>query len=373
MSSLSRARRAGAATVAAVAVVGLSACTNSSAKKQSSTPTSALASTPPSTSAIATRSSTPGASAGSAGSAAPAPSAAPRNPLTGLGPVPVTPVIAVKIDDTAPGRPQVSIDKADVVYIEAVEAGLTRLAAIFATNKPTVGYVRSTRPSDPDLLLQYGKLTEAYSGGQRVSLGLRHRAGITGWSNDASAPGFFRAPHANDHGYINVELDLARVAKLTRTARPRSNGWTFRAALTGLTSAPATRIRTVVTGSYRSGTPVEFRWDATIRRYVRYIDGVRQYAADGKPVSAVNVIVQSCRIVSYPADRDVNGSPAQFTYTVGTGKVAVFRQGRRIDGSWSRPKLDGGTSLHTASGVPLPLNPGNTWVVLIRSGIPVHG
>ena len=93
----------------------------------------------------------------------------------------------MKIDDTAPGRPQVGIDKADVVYIEAVEAGYTRLAAIFGTNKPTVGYVRSTRPSDPDLLLQYGKITEAYSGGQRVSLSLRKKAGLTGWSNDAGA------------------------------------------------------------------------------------------------------------------------------------------------------------------------------------------
>ena len=79
-------------------------------------------------------------------------------------------MIAVKIDDTAPGRPQVGIDKADIVYIEEVEGGLTRLAAVFGTNKPAVGYVRSTRPSDPDLLLQYGKITEAYSGGARDSL-----------------------------------------------------------------------------------------------------------------------------------------------------------------------------------------------------------
>ena len=75
------------------------------------------------------------------------------NPLTGVGPVPAAPLIAVKIDDTAPGRPQVNIDKADIVYIEAVEGGLTRLAALFGT--PQAGRSATCAapdPSDPDLL-----------------------------------------------------------------------------------------------------------------------------------------------------------------------------------------------------------------------------
>ncbi len=60
---------------------------------------------------------------------------APVNPLTGLGAPPTGPVIGVKIDDTANGRPQVGLDKADIVYVEQAEGGLTRLLAVFATNK----------------------------------------------------------------------------------------------------------------------------------------------------------------------------------------------------------------------------------------------
>ena len=41
------------------------------------------------------------------------------------------PVLAVKIDDTNPAHPQIGIEDADVVYIEQVESGLTRLMAIF--------------------------------------------------------------------------------------------------------------------------------------------------------------------------------------------------------------------------------------------------
>jgi hypothetical protein len=42
------------------------------------------------------------------------------------------PVLAVKIDDTNAAHPQIGLEDADVVYIEQVEGGLTRLAAIFS-------------------------------------------------------------------------------------------------------------------------------------------------------------------------------------------------------------------------------------------------
>ena len=67
--------------------------------------------------------------------------------------------MAVKIDDTGNGRPQRGVDLADIVYIEQAEGGLSRLIAVFATNKPVVEPVRSVRASDPELLSQYGPIT----------------------------------------------------------------------------------------------------------------------------------------------------------------------------------------------------------------------
>jgi hypothetical protein len=349
-STMTRTRQLVAATIAAGTLLTVAGCGGGGGSHPSSTPTP----TPPSTS---------GKPHGPA----------PKNPFTGIGAVPTSPTIAVKIDDTDAGRPQVNIDKADIVYIEAVEGGLTRLAAIFGTYKPTkVGYVRSTRPSDPDLLLQFGKITEAYSGGAHDSLPRVRRSGITSWSNDAGAPYYSRSPHANDHGYINLVLNVAAVAKKVHTPRPKSIGWTFSASTAGLPVRPGARMVTEVTGSYTHGTRVEFRYLPRIGKYVRYINGVAQRAADGSLVTATNVIVQSCRIVAHPQDRDVLGNPSQFTFTVGSGQVSVFRQGKRVDGTWSRPKLSDGTQLRTSAGKSLPLAPGNTWVVLIRKGVPVR-
>jgi hypothetical protein len=351
--------RALAAAVAAATLLGVAACTSES-HPTSSSPAPASIPTAPTTSPASSHTKHP--------KPPPPPR---RNPYTGIGAVPKAPVISVKIDDTPPGRPQVGIDKADIVYIEAVEGGLTRLAAIFGTYKPVVGYVRSTRPSDPDLLLQFGKITAAYSGGSHDSIPRIHNSGIRSWSQEDGAAYYYRVSHAGDMGYINVELPLGKVAKATKTNPPRPMGWTFDPSLKGLHTKKATDIRTVVTGSYSSGTPVEFRYDPKLGKYVRYIGGVRQVAADGKPVSAENVIVQSCTVLNHPEDVDVLGNPSQFTVTVGHGDVSVFRQGKRINGTWQRHGVHHGTVLRTKSGKRLPLHPGNTWVVLIRNGIPV--
>ena len=77
------------------------------------------------------------------------------------------PVLVVKIDDTSMAHPQIGLEDADLVYIEQVEGGSTRLAAVFSSKIPThIGPVRSARISDIELLAQYGRVGFAYSGAQ---------------------------------------------------------------------------------------------------------------------------------------------------------------------------------------------------------------
>ena len=81
------------------------------------------------------------------------------------------PVLVVKIDDTSAAHPQVGLEDADIVYIEQVEAGLTRLAAVFSSRIPQrIGPVRSARISDMEILAQFGRVAFAYSGAQRKLL-----------------------------------------------------------------------------------------------------------------------------------------------------------------------------------------------------------
>jgi hypothetical protein len=349
---MTRTSRSTRIVVVTTVVVGLlaTACTGSDKKSKSSESAS-----PPATSTSASATTTPTPTPKPTG---PKPLA--KNPYTGIGPVPKLPTVAVKIDDTAPGRPQVGIDQADIVYIEEVEGGLTRLAAIFGTHHPqAVGYVRSTRPSDPDLFLQYGKITEAYSGGAHDSLPRVHASGITSWSNDAGAAYYSRVSRS-ESSYINLELNVMKVAKATKSALPKDMGLRWSTTLPGKGKV-GTHVTTLV-----GGTPVDFRWYPKLKRYVRYIDGSAQKAADGKLISTPNVIVQTCTIVPHPQDTDVLGNPSQFTVTRGKGKVIVFRNGRMFTGTWSRPKMADGTTLKWGT-KSLTLAPGGAWFALVRS------
>ena len=90
------------------------------------------------------------------------------SPLTGRPIADYKPVLVVKLDNTPNAQPHAGLIDADVVYIEEVEYGITRLAAVFSSSVPRrIGPVRSARITDIDLFAQYGKPAFGYSGAQR--------------------------------------------------------------------------------------------------------------------------------------------------------------------------------------------------------------
>lgn len=349
MSSSSRAVRILCAVVSLTCLMGLAACGGNHKKKEAAASSPVITPTTP-----APKSSKP---------AAPKPPAV--NPLTGVGKPSGHGVVAVKIDDTASGRPQVNIDKADIVYIEQVEGGLTRLLAVYNSQLPTVEAVRSTRASDPELVEQYGPIGYVASGGAPNPLQVLARSDLKTSINDAGGPGFAR--DGNRPVPYNLTSNLALAAQALKAPRAKDVGFDWSSSTTSLKSKPkATTVQTVV-----GGTPVRFDWNGALRQYVRVIDGAIQHTASGKAIATPNVIVQFCNVTVYPQDKDVVGNPSQFTHTLGSGRAVVFRNGHRIDGHWSRSKPTSGTTWKTAQGSPLRLAPGGTWVILVASNAPL--
>lgn len=305
------------------------------------------------------------ASAPSPTTATPSPSTPPApavNPFTGLA-VSRNPVVAVKIDDTSNGRPQQNIDKADIVYVEQAEGGLTRLMAIFNTTLPVVEPVRSVRPADPELAQQFGHIIFVASGGSPAGIAPLNRSPLKKVINDNGADGFDRDPHRP--APYNLQANLAHIAKRVKGPKAKSIGLTWSARPTG-PSQPARSVHTRV-----GGTTVTFDWNRRLGRYERVIDGQVQRAADGKIIATPNVIVQFCKITTYTRDRDVLGNPAQYTHTLGHGRVAVFRNGRRINGTWSRNKVTAPTVLRGTNGKVIPLARGGEWFVLVATKAPL--
>ncbi|HEV2888525.1 MAG TPA: DUF3048 domain-containing protein [Jatrophihabitans sp.] len=348
----------GAAAVVVIGGVSALALRGDDGKKNTAAP----ASSTPATTSSAAPSPTPRPSA----TPTPKPPAPPPvNPLTGIGKPPAGPILAVKVDDTANGRPSRGLDKADVVYIEQAEGGLTRLVAVFGTHKPVVEPVRSVRASDPELLSQYGPITLVASGGAGDSMTTLDRSPIRGVINDRGGPGFSR--DANRPAPYNVQSDLAVVSASVRTAGSRNVGFGWATSDPRVKAAPATAgIRTAV-----GSTSVTFDWEPTIGKYARTIGGAHLHAADGALIATPNVLVQLCSVTVNYRDVDVMGNPSQYTHSVGSGRVVLFRNGHRIEGKWSRPSASAPTRFTDLKGKPLLLAPGGAYVVLASKGAPV--
>ena len=98
-------------------------------------------------------------------------------------------ILVVKIDDTTSARPQIGIDKADIVYVEQVEGGLTRLAGVFSSEIPAlIGPIRSARISDIEILAQFGRVVFAYSGAQSKMLPVISAANLNDYGAQRQSP-----------------------------------------------------------------------------------------------------------------------------------------------------------------------------------------
>jgi hypothetical protein len=287
------------------------------------------------------------------------------NPLTGLGLPPPGPVVAVTIDDTAAGRPSLGVEQADVIYIEQAEGGLSRMVAVFASSKPQVEAVRSVRESNPELLADYGRIVLVASGGDSLELAPLDQSPLYSTINDRGGVGFHR--DSSRVAPYNLVANLAQISTAFKTAAGvRNVGFTWAVSDPRLTLAPAAPYVNTLVGS----TPVSFAWNAKTGLYERTIGGLPLLAASGSPIAKPNVLIQYTQITSDDADVDTAGNPAMYTHTVGTGKVELFRNGKHIQGTWTRANQKSLTTFADASGKPLWLAPGGTFVVLARANAP---
>ncbi|MEV2256388.1 DUF3048 domain-containing protein [Streptomyces sp. NPDC050147] len=269
-------------------------------------------------------------------------------------------VLAVKIDNVRPARPQTGLEAADVVYAEQVEAGLSRLMAVYASRlPPVIGPVRSARETDLELLRQFDDPALVFSGAQSKLLPLISAAPLRQLS-PGKAPGdaYFRgggkaAPH-------NLFVRPKALDADPGGAGLESTGFSFGPRPEGGTPE---RERTVRFPAAR----FTFTWSAGQERWLVSMDGERARTADGKTLAASTVVVQYVKVrESRFHDRSGNNTP--FTETVGSGKARVLRDGRAYEARWERPSPQEGTEFTTADdGGPLPFAKGQVWVVYAKA------
>jgi len=280
--------------------------------------------------------------------------------LTGLpDPTAVTKrrsALTIKIDNTPEAHPQYGIDKADVVYEEIVEGGITRLAAIFNSNLPLkVGPVRSVRRTDRQIVFPIRGIF-AFSGGAQYAVSSIETAPVKLIDESNAGGAMFRDPtRPPPH---NLFANAVALMKEGGKVYSPPALFTYAAQKAPPVGAPVGSF----TVNFLSGFAVSYQWDGKTHDWLRSIFGAPDVTATGVREAPTNVVVMS---VKYRGGVGVEGSYAQLT---GSGPVEVFSDGRLQKGFWHRSLIQRPTAYRTARGKVIKLRPGQTWVELLAVG-----
>jgi len=285
-----------------------------------------------------------------------------KNLLTGL-PGSNNEIIVVKIDDTHQAQPQTGIEDADVVYIEQVEGGATRIAAVYSSKFPeVVGPVRSARISDMEIFAQYGKFGFAYSGSQHKLLPVITAANLFNMS--AEHFGYYEPYFRDDTRYAPVNLYLHPNILLEKAhakdiyfEKADKSGWIFGSAASGGRK---------VLGVDFSWPAVKYGadWDKVSKKWLIRQNGEPKMAKSGIQLGADTLVVQLVSITDSEYG-DKYGGVTPHVETIGTGKALIFRNGKVFDAIWNRPTATETTTWKDATGADIPFATGQTWIALV--------
>ncbi|MDI2028091.1 DUF3048 domain-containing protein [Saccharopolyspora sp. TS4A08] len=263
------------------------------------------------------------------------------------------PVVAVKIDNAAEGRPPVGLEAADVVYLEPVEGGLSRILALFATHKPTtIGPVRSARETDAEILPQYGRPTLAYSGAAPEVLPTIDAAPLTD-ASDARVPDAYSRDDSRPVPH-NLFVDSTKL--------PPGQPWSG-ASRPLVGDAPAGGAPTERYEVHYTAATAGFFFNHDNRRWMISMDGEPYAAVNSGRLGVSTVIVQKVRTHDSVV-RDAAGNTSPVAETIGSGQAIVLRDGKSYTGTWNRPSPEAPTTYADQAGAPLPVAAGQVWVVL---------
>lgn len=289
-------------------------------------------------------------------------------PLTGetLGggrDAPDRPAFAVKVENTRDAYPLAGLGRADVVYEEPVEGGITRFVAIYqCRDARRVGPVRSARTTDPKILAQLtGEPLLAYSGAAVPVANALDRAGVRSFTETSANAAFDRddsrsAPH---NLYVSVPR-LYRAAQAAGVAASMpQEPFTFDA------DVPRGKRRGTVSITFSPATTAVWEWSSG--EWVRSLDGAPMLLEDERPITATNLVIQAVE-VGTSSIVDASGARSPTVDLTGSGRAWILRDGRLIAGRWTRRSLNDVTVFETRTGERIAFAPGRTFVSLVPAG-----
>ena len=314
----------------------------------------------------------------------PTPTPTPTWPLTGIvskAASKTAPVLVIKVENDPSVRPQSGLDRADVVFEELVEGGITRFCTMFQSSLPKeIGPVRSVRHVDASIASPVADFF-IFSGGARPTL--RYvRADLPKGVKilTEGAPGMYRSrKHYAPHNlFLNPQVLVAK----SKHSNTPTDGIFYRDpnAGTEVESSTPTPVPSVsgssrpVIATYIPVTGLNARfsnsetprwvWNQKRGEWLRFESSRKHTNTAGVQLGVPNLVILNVKTID-AGYRDPAGNYVPRTVFTGTGKGYVLENGQALAVKWSKPALGSQVTLTDVTGKVVTLSPGRTWVELI--------
>lgn len=287
------------------------------------------------------------------------------SPLTGLCADETVPVLAIKIDDVSAARPQWALNESDVIVVEPVEGGLTRLFAVYQSQIPTtLGPIRSARITDVDLAAAFGEPGFAYSGASQRTTPYLWKSSMQLVGAPQGGLGYSRASdrYAPHNLMGNYEEIISRIKKPEKALLGNRIAWSF---LDQATSDIEGRDLVSATADWPASDKT-FTWDSTLKSWLVSADGEVTESISIKGVERARTktvfVMNSVTLETWYLSSG-GATPYLKTYGEGTGWVLI--NGQAIKAVWKRPTIQDLPRWYTTSGVEIAVPKGNVWWLLL--------
>ncbi len=298
--------------------------------------------------------------------------------------------LGVMIENHVDARPQSGLSGADTIYEAVAEGGITRFLAIFyCQDAGQVGPVRSARTYFVDFVSEYADYPlYAHVGGANQpgpadALGQIDSYGWTDYNNldqfSIGFPTFWRdydrlpgvATEHTMYSSIDKLLDYAKTSRGLTNVDKKGKSWDTNFvpyAFTEdavLSARPASQtIHLEFWQSAGSDYFVDWTYNPKTNLYMRANGGKPHMDKDtGKQLSAKNVVI--LEMVEDNADDGYVANDHLLFEDKGTGKAVVFKDGKRINGTWEKDTRTSRTIVKDSTGKEISFDRGLIWFEIL--------